>query len=224
MRPHCHLLRSLAAALGVALVLGCSPAIERPLSGAQPGQGPTPGSNVPPTLSPADLHFADLPSPSPGSGRGASTAPSPSPVVPPGPPVIRSLLPAPDSLLPPDAPVTLYAAVEGRGADLANVSLTLDGVPARAVLEQRDPRSWTIAARQDVPEGEHVLHVLVADVAGRTTNYAWKFTVASPTPTPEPTEPPTPTPQVTPTRAPVPPTATRPAPPATPKPQATPKP
>src|SRR4030081_615874 len=131
-------------ALLVALALAsCAPANERPMHGAQPGSDapPTP-PGVPPTLTASDaLRFRPLPLPSPGIAAGPAAAPSPppaavaavaSPSAVAAPPIVRTIAPSANGHVPADAPVTLSAVLVGRGADLANASLSVTPAAAAA--------------------------------------------------------------------------------------------
>src|SRR5262249_7978229 len=162
-------MRRLAAWLAVLCIVGCGRP-DRPLRGAEPGTAETqPG--VPPTLAVSDsrLQAAPLASPSAlarpapsavAAPTPAVAAPSPAPVVaavppsaaptrpgPSQPPIVRTIAPAQGGQVPAGAPVTVSAVLVGRGADLADASLTVDGAPAGSI-DKPSSTQWSISASQ----------------------------------------------------------------------------
>src|SRR4030081_3915297 len=126
---------ALVLALLLALALAsCAPANERPMRGALPGsEAPPTPPGVPPTLTSSDaLRVRVLPAPSPGlvPSPSAVAVAAPSAVV--APPIVRTIAPSANGHVPADAPVTLSAVLVGRGADLANASLSVTPAAAAA--------------------------------------------------------------------------------------------
>ncbi len=177
----------LALLAGLALA-SCAPANERPLHGALPGSesAPTP-PGVPPTLTASDaLRFHALPAPSPGVA--ASPNPSPAAVASPSavaaPPIVRTIAPSANGHVPADAPVTLSAVLVGRGADLENASLTVNGTDAGAQIDKRTPREWSIHTSQKLAAGTHTVKVFVRDASGAAGGFTWQFAVGDDAPNP----------------------------------------
>ncbi|MBV9357022.1 MAG: hypothetical protein JO023_16035 [Chloroflexi bacterium] len=214
-------MRRLAAWLAVLCLLGCGRP-DRPLRGAEPGSTETqPG--LPPTLAVSDsrLQAAPLASPSPpATAKPASSpalaptpavaAPSPaataavvaagSPSAAPTragasqPPIVRTIAPAQGGQVPAGGPVTVSAVLVGRGADLADASLTIDGAPA-GNIDKTSSTQWSISASQALGPGAHTARVLVTDAQGGHGGFTWQFTVGgAPAPAPQkPTARPSPT-------------------------------
>jgi len=209
-------LRFLPLPLALALLLGCGRPADRPARGAAPGgSGDAPTSAVPPTLavsddrlrpplilspgpepvpSPAEAapnvvpDVSPSPSPSPNPAVAASSAASPAASV--LPPIVRTITPADGTSAPAGAPVVVSAVLVGRGTDLADAVLTIDGVAIGAV-DQQSPRQWTIRASQLLPPGQHTARVIVNDAGGGRGGFTWRFTVgggedAVPKPRPSP--------------------------------------
>jgi hypothetical protein len=185
----------------VVAVVGCSPAIERPLSGAAPGHAaPTATSAVPPTLSP-DPRFKALVLPSPSPALALSPAPaaaaSPSPAT--APPIVRTISPSTNASVPAGPPVAISAVLVGRGADLAGANLIVDGADTAAQPDKRAPRDWSIHATLPLSPGDHTAIVRVRDESGAAGGYTWHFSVgeashgATPTPGAQPQRTPQPT-------------------------------
>jgi hypothetical protein len=82
----------------------------------------------------------------------------------------------------------LVATLVGRGADLAEASLTLDGADPGAQIDKPDARSWTIHAVPSPPHGTHTARVQVRDTTGALGGFTWQFTVGEPEPTATPAE------------------------------------
>jgi hypothetical protein len=83
--------------------------------------------------------------------------------------------------------VILLATLVGRGADLTEASLTLDGADLGAQIEKPDSRNWTIRAVPSPAQGTHTVRVQVRDATGTLGGFTWQFTVGEPEPTPGPT-------------------------------------
>jgi hypothetical protein len=197
---------ALLAAIFVALVAGCSPAIDRPVRGALPGSpAPTP-PGVPPTLVASDALRRNVPSPSPEAASpvpapspavadaspspavaepspGATSVPSPSVVA--APPIVRTIVPGANGHVAAGGPVALSAVLVGRGSDLESASLSTDGADAGAQIDKRSPRDWTIHASPRLGDGPHTVRVLVRDASGLSGGFTWQITVGGGAPAPE---------------------------------------
>ena len=205
-------LRLLPLPLALALLLGCGRPADRPARGAAPGgSGDAPTSAVPPTLAVSDDRLRPPPILSPGPEAapspaeaapdvvpGASPSPSPavaaSPAASPAasvlPPIVRTITPADGTSAPAGAPVVVSAVLVGRGTDLGDAALTIDGVAVGAV-DQQSARQWTIRTSQLLPPGQHTARVIVNDAGGGRGGFTWRFTVgggedAVPKPRPSP--------------------------------------
>jgi hypothetical protein len=203
-------MRRLAAWLAVLCLVGCGRP-DRPIRGAEPGSTETqPG--VPPTLAgDSRLQSAPMVSPSaqaivkpvPSQAAAptpAASAPSPAPTAAIAaaspsagptsagasqPPIVRTIAPAQGGQVPAGAPVTVSAVLVGRGADLADASLTIDGTPAGSI-DKTSSTQWSISASQALAPGAHTAHVLVADAQGGRGGFTWQFIVgAAPAPVPQ---------------------------------------
>ncbi len=189
---------ALLTAILFALLVACSPAIDRPIRGAVPGSpAPTP-PGLPPTLVASDALRRSVPSPSPGEADfepspspavaeaspspavaepspGATSIPSPSAVT--APPIVRTIVPGANSHVAASGPVTLSAVLVGRGSDLESASLSADGTDAGAQIDKRSPRDWTISASPRLSDGPHTVRVLVRDTSGLSGGFTWQITV-----------------------------------------------
>jgi hypothetical protein len=205
---------ALLAATLVALTVGCSPAIDRPLRGAIPGSPPPTVPGLPPTLVASDALRRVVASPSPGEAAqpspsaavvqaspspvaepspGATAAPSPSVVA--APPIVRTIVPGANGHVPAGGPVSLSAVLVGRGADLESASLSADGADAGAQIDKRSPRDWTIHASPRLGSGSHTVRVLVHDTSGLSGGFTWQITVdGAPAPDTQPGPAASPTP------------------------------
>jgi hypothetical protein len=107
---------------------------------------------------------------------------------------VRTIAPAQGAQVPAGAPVTISAVLVGRGADLADASLTIDGAPAGSI-DKASPTQWSISASQPLVAGAHTARVLVTDAQGVRGGFTWQFSVgAAPAPVPQkPTARPSPT-------------------------------
>lgn len=172
------------------LLLGCSPARERPLRGAAPGLDyPTPTPALPPTLVPgSELRFVGLPVPSPGLSPGPSSTPYASPSPGAAPPIVRTIQPAANTQLAGGAPVPVSATLVGRGADLSTATLSVDGADVGARIERANARQWTISASQPFADGSHKVVVRVTDSMGGVGGFSWQFSTGAPSATPTPVE------------------------------------
>ena len=154
-----------------------------PTSASQPS--PTGPSQSTPTS-------ASQPSPAATAAAGAS------PTGPSQPPIVRTIAPTAGAQVDAGAPVTVSAVLVGRGADLADASLTIDGAPAGSIDKQA-ARQWAISGSQALAPGPHTARVLVTDANGVRGGYTWQFTVgggAAPAPAPpKPAAPPSTTPR-----------------------------
>jgi hypothetical protein len=185
---------------------------------ATPGLPPTlsvtdsrlrPSPSPLPATQPSPLALAAAaPEPSPGAGptgtasagaestatAAASAGPTPavSPATASQPPIVRTIAPAAGGQVDGGAPVTISAVLVGRGADLAEASLTIDGATAGSV-DRQSARQWAISASQTLPPGQHTARVLVTDTNGGRGGYTWQFTVAGAAP-PKPATRPSPSP------------------------------
>ena len=169
------------------LATSCGPAIDRPVRGAVPGSAAPTAQGVPPTLQPSEgLRFRALPSPSPvlSARPAASAVPSPSVVA--APPIVRTIVPAANGRVPAGSSITVSAVVVGRGADLATVSLAVNGADSGAQIDKRSAREWSIHTTRALPNGSYTVRVLVQDTAGARGGFTWQFSVGSEEPTPEP--------------------------------------
>ncbi|MBV9169475.1 MAG: hypothetical protein JOZ81_05260, partial [Chloroflexi bacterium] len=175
----------------MAMMVGCSPAIGRPLRGAQPGSPAPTAPGLPPTLEPAEaLRLRALASPSPEAtsspSPGVDAAPSPglsasasalaSPSVAAAPPIVRTIVPAANGSVATGSAVTVSAVLVGRGADLASASLAVDGADAGAQIDKQTPRQWSIHVVASLSVGTHTARVLVRDAAGANGGFTWNFT------------------------------------------------
>jgi hypothetical protein len=168
-------LRTLLALLLLLTVVGCGRAIDRPLRGAAPGTEPPATVGAPPTLQPSEaLRFKPLPSPSPAASPGAS----PSAVA--QPPIVRTIAPANGAKLPADAPATISAVLVGRGADLKEASLTINGQDGAPQIDKRTTRDWTIHTTRPLPAGHYTARVLVVDNSGTRGGFTWQFDAGAP--------------------------------------------
>lgn len=191
MPPRPSLLATTFGVLACGLLLiGCSPARERPLRGAAPGLDyPTPTPALPPTLVPgSDLRFAGLPAPSPGLLVNPSSTPSASPSPAAAPPIVRTIQPAANAQLAGGAPVPVSATLVGRGADLSSATLSVDGADVGARIDRANARLWTISASQPFGDGTHKAVVRVTDSTGGVGGFSWQFSIGAPTATPTPVE------------------------------------
>jgi Bacterial Ig domain len=185
-RRHCLLLATALFALAA-----CAPANERPLRGAQPGSTIATPPGVPPTLVPSDaLRQRQLPTvesiqAQPSPGLRPSVQPSPSVVA--APPIVRTIVPGANGHVPAGGPVTVSAVLVGRSADLASASLSVNGADARAQIDKRTPRDWTIHTSETLENGTHTVKVLVRDATGAAGGFTWQITVGEPEPRPEAT-------------------------------------
>ncbi|GAC1314317.1 MAG: hypothetical protein NVSMB2_03570 [Chloroflexota bacterium] len=73
--------------------------------------------------------------------------------------------------------LSLSAVLVGRGADLASATMAVDGADARAVVDKRSPRDWTIRAGGTFESGTHAARVQVRDASGGAGGFAWQFSV-----------------------------------------------
>jgi len=207
-------LRLLPLPLALALLLGCGRPADRPARGAAPGGSGDPSTPaVPPTLavsddrlrpppilspspeaapSPAEAAPNGVPdlSPSPGPSPAVAASPAASPAASVLPPIVRTITPADGTSAPAGGPVVVSAVLVGRGTDLADAALTIDGVAVGAV-DQQSPRQWTIRASLLLPPGQHTARVIVNDAGGGRGGFTWRFTVgggedAVPKPRPSP--------------------------------------
>jgi hypothetical protein len=171
-------------------VASCAPANERPQHGALPGsEAPAAPPGVPPTLTPSDaLRFRSLPAPSPGVASGSVPSPSAVAVASPSavaaPPIVRTIAPSANGHVPADAPVALSAVLVGRGADLETASLTVNGADARAQIDKRTAREWSIHTSQKLAAGTHTAKVFVRDASGAAGGFTWQFAVGDDPPNP----------------------------------------
>jgi hypothetical protein len=215
-------MRRLAAGLAVLCLVGCGRP-DRPIRGAEPGSTETqPG--VPPTLVVSDSRLQAAPLASPSAQPVAKPAPSPAAAPTPAaaaapspaataavadaaspsaaptragasqPPIVRTIAPAQGGQVPAGGPVTVSAVLVGRGADLADASLTIDGAPAGSI-DKASSTQWSISASQALAPGAHTARVLVSDAQGGHGGFTWQFTVGgAPAPAPQkPTARPSPT-------------------------------
>ncbi len=98
---------------------------------------------------------------------------------------MRTIAPAQGGQVPADGPVTVSAVLVGRGADLADASLTIDGAPVGSI-DKTSSTQWSVSASQALAPGAHIARVLVTDVQGGRGGFTWQFSVGgAPAPAPQ---------------------------------------
>lgn len=117
-------------------------------------------------------------------------------------PVVRSEEPAPNAQVQ-AGEVRIRAEVSGLSG-LAQVIASLNALPVRAELQERDPQTWVASLTRRLDPGEYEVRLVVMDQQRRMTDHRWRFRVLpEPTPTPTETPLPSPTPTETPTHPPL---------------------
>lgn len=104
------------------------------------------------------------------------------------PPIVRTISPSADAGVPSGGPVVVSAVLIGRGADLAEASLTVDGSVV-GTIDRQSPRQWTIRGAQPLAPGPHTARVVVNDAGGGRGGFTWQFSVGQEDARPPATKP-----------------------------------
>jgi hypothetical protein len=183
--------RLLLAALLLMVTAGCARPIDRPLEGARPARAAEDGASkvsaAPPTLAakPAEpaasptLVVAVVASPSPPVAAvtaSPQTVAAASPVPPGRNPILGNLQPGNQAVVPAGT-VNIGARITTT-AELAEVVLTVNGVPVQPQVTQQDERTWLVAHASGLPAGSYRAHLTARDQHGRAGGFGWQFEVA----------------------------------------------